>query len=298
MGTTARVKVWAEAAAVRDRALSDAFSALHIVDDEMSTYKPDSQISVLNRDGSSRWIRIGPRLTEVLGASIRFNRISSGAFDPSVLPLITLWGFRGGVPSLPEDSEIRGVLAATGLTNLELDSKKHQARFRKSGVSLDLGGIAKGYALDRAEMAAREAGAEAGIIDLGGNIVSFGEKAAGQIAIQHPLIPDEILGSILLRDRAVATSGGYEKYVTIAGRRYGHILDPRTGHPTRDVESVTVVAESGMTADALSTACFVLGPAACLELISRQDGAACVVAWIQGDTLAVESSPGLNLSNR
>jgi thiamine biosynthesis lipoprotein len=297
MGTTARVKVWADDEAVRDRAISDAFSALHIVDDEMSTYKPESQISVLNREGSSRWVQIGPGLAEVLGASIRFGRISNGAFDPTVLPLMVLWGFRGGVPRLPADSEIRGVLAVTGLTHLELDTERYRARLTKPGVSLDLGGIAKGYALDRAQTAAREAGAEAGIIDLGGNIVSFGEQAAGQIAIQHPLIPDGILGSIPLRERAIATSGGYEKYVTIDGRRYGHILDPRTGRPTRDVESVTVVAESGMTADALSTACFVLGPEACLELVSRQERTACVVAWIQADTLTVASSPGLYLSD-
>ena len=96
----------------------------------------------------------------------------------------------------------------------------------------------------------------------------------------------------------MATSGGYEKYVTIAGRRYGHILDPRTGRPSGDVESVTAVAGSGMTADALSTACFVLGPEACLELVSQQDGTACVVAWIRADALVVESSPKLYLSER
>jgi len=296
MGTTARVKVWAADSATCDLAVDAAFAALVTVDRDMSTYRSDSQLTRLNRDGAGGWVQVGEPLLEVLTASDRFSQLTNGAFDPTVFPLIHLWGFRDGPLRLPTDEEIERTLrVTTGIRHLVLDLENGRARFESQGVSIDLGGIAKGYALDIARIAALEAGAFAGLVDLGGNLISFGKLADGLVAIQHPMRSGEILGSFRLAGESVATSGGYENFVTIKGKKFGHIIDPRTGHPASGTESVTIVAAQGMAADALSTACFVMGPEACLGLISELENTECVLVWLEGDSLNVRVSEGLTL---
>ncbi len=295
MGTTARVKVWASDSAHCDLAINAAFEAFVAVDREMSTYRTDSELTRLNREGSRQWVPIGKSLMDVLSASIQFSRLTAGAFDPTVFPLVRLWGFRSHDPRLPTNEDIAEALKATGIRHLLLGTEGRRAKFRTQKVSLDLGGIAKGYALDIARDAAIEAGASAGLLDLGGNLFSFGESAQGLVAIQHPTRSGEVLGHIQLAEKAVATSGGYEKFVEIDGRRYGHIIDPRTGYPASDIKSVTVVADEGVAADALSTACFVLGTDACVDLVSDRERTECVVAWMEEDSLFVRVSEGLAL---
>jgi thiamine biosynthesis lipoprotein len=206
-----------------------------------------------------------------------------------------LWGFRSGTPRVPADDEISEILEVTGLSYLRLDPEGGRARFARSGVSIDLGGIAKGYALDRGKMAARSAGATAGLFDLGGNLIVFGDQAGGEVGIQHPLDREKVVARISLRDRSVATSGGYEKYVTIDGTRYSHIIDPRTGHPADALASVTVVAEEGTAADALATACVVLGRDACFRLIRKRDQTEVAIVRFEGESLQIEVSEGLAL---
>ena len=295
MGTTARVKVWAPDSLTCLRSIDAVFAAFDSVDREMSTYRADSQLSVLNREGGSRWVALGEPLRYVLAASIEFHEFSDGAFDPTIFPLMRLWGSRSGTPRIPADDEISEILKVTGLRHLRLDPERGRARFAKSGVSIDLGGIAKGYALDRGKMAARRAGAAAGLLNLGGNLIVFGDQAGGQVGIQHPLDREKIVARISLRDRSVATSGGYENYFTIGGARYSHIIDPRTGHPADALASVTVVAEEGTAADALATACVVLGREACFRLIRERDQTEVAIVWFEGESLRIDVSEGLTL---
>jgi thiamine biosynthesis lipoprotein len=293
MGTPSRVKVWASDSARCDLAIDAAFEALVAVDRDMSTYREDSQLSRLNREGSRHWVRLGDPLMEVLTLSTQFSLLTDRAFDPTVFPLVRLWGFRGGTPQFPTSEELAETLRTTGIRHLVLDPEEGRARFKSQNVSIDLGGIAKGYALDRARVAAIEAGASAGLMDLGGNLLSFGASARGLVAVQDPTRSNKILGHVELSDGAVATSGGYEKYVVIDGRRFGHIIDPRTGYPASGVESVTIVADEGVAADALSTACFVLEADACVDLVSGREHTECLVVWTEGDSLYVRTSDGL-----
>ena len=295
MGTTARVQVWAPDSLTCQQSIDSVFAAFHRVDRTMSTYRSDSHLSVLNRDGHRGWVSIGPDLTEVLVQARAFSSLSSGAFDPTVLPLMTLWGFRGGEPRLPDQSEIKSTLESVGLFLLQLDRSSRRARFSRPGVSVDLGGIAKGYALDLGKRAAVAAGARSGLLDLGGNLLVFGKGASGEVGIQDPRSESRIVGRLLLEDQSVSTSGGYERSVTIEGKRYSHILDPRTGRPTDQVASATVVARDGATADALSTACAVSGTRACLEWVEGLQGVEAVMVWYDEGGIRMASSSGLTV---
>jgi thiamine biosynthesis lipoprotein len=197
---------------------------------------------------------------------------SQGAFDPTILPLVRLWGFRDGPVALPDSA----ALAVTRLTVdhhlLELDLATGRARLLEPGMAVDLGGIAKGYALDIAAEAMRKTGATGGVIDLGGNILAFGRGPHRKVGIVNPTQQDRLLTAVALADASVATSGQYERYLTIQGRIYGHILDPRTGWPVPQGVSATVVTEKAVLADALATAAVVLGIDRGLALLERTPG--------------------------
>lgn len=295
MGTTARVTVWAPDASVCETAIDSVFAVFHRVDREMSTYRPESGLSLLNRDGAEQAVVLPTSILDVLTASFRFHEMSNGAFDPTVLPLMVLWGFRGGEPRLPDATQLEAVLRCVGLSQVVVDRARGTASFGRDGVSLDLGGIAKGYALDVARRVAKEAGADAGQFDLGGNLLVFGAAARGEVGIQDPRHRDRLAGRVVLDDVSVATSGGYERYVTIEGRNYSHIIDPRTGYPVDRVASATIVSYDAMAADALSTACAVMGRAACLDLVDRLEGVEGVVVWYEADTMRMASSKGIEV---
>ena len=295
MGTTARVKVWAPDSLTCRQSIDAVYAAFDRVDQEMSTYREDSGLSILNRDGDSRWVDPGRSTMEVLAASVTLHRLSGGAFDPTVFPLMRLWGFRGGKLRVPSEEQIAEILDVTGLSLLQLDSESGRAKFVKAGVAVDLGGIAKGYALDQGKAAALTVGATAGLFDLGGNLIVFGDQAGGPVGIQDPRDPEKIVARIDLRNRSVATSGGYENFVTIDGIRYSHIIDPRTGYPAEGVAGVAVVAENGMLADALATACAVQGREACIRMIESRDDTEVLIIWFEDEAVQMEASEGLRL---
>ena len=294
MGTTACVRVWAADDTTADRAIDMAFDALTLVDRVMSIYKPNSEISKLNRTCPQTWTKTDPLLYDVLQHAIHIAQQTEGAFDPTVLPLMLLWGFYGEkTPQLPSPEAILNILPHIGYQHLNLHPHLPEIRFDTSGIQLDLGGIAKGYALDLAAKQLREANIQTAFLDIGGNLLLFGNTHKQTIGIQHPLHKDQLLGSIAIQNASVATSGGYEKFIDIHGQRYGHILDPRTGYPVSSLLCVTIVAPTATQADALSTALFVLGPQkaiAFLQANSQIDG---VLVWQNNNQLYAHISPNL-----
>ncbi|MCZ6635657.1 MAG: FAD:protein FMN transferase [bacterium] len=294
MGTTATVQVWGHDSTFCERALDAAFAELADVDHVMSTYKPDSQISRLNREGATDWVKIDPRFYQVLQSATYYSDLTEGAFDITLLPLMRLWGFRDGIPQIPHSDVLQATLRNVGSHHIYLHPNMPQVRFNQANLQLDLGGIAKGYALDRAAGRLKALGATAGVLNLGGNFLTFGTRPETVVGIQHPKISDQLLGTFEIEHGSVATSGGYEKYVTINGKSYGHILDPRTGTPAKGLISATVVAPTGTAADALATALFVLGPQKGAHLLKTLDYTEGILAWDGEDgTLQVYISPGL-----
>jgi len=259
MGTLATVRSWSPAGQANDAAVAAAFSGFDLVDSLMSTWREDSALMALNRAPAGQWVVVGHDVTLVLGRALEAAAMSGGAFDPTVLPLVRLWGFRSPRVSVPDSQAIRDCLAKVDYRNVEVDSVGLRARFLAPGMAIDLGGIAKGYALDLAASRMKAAGAVGGYLDLGGNILVFGQQPGQQVGIVDPANPDEILASLPLAAGAVATSGQYERFLVLDGVSYGHIIDPRTGWPVTPGYSVTVLADRAILADALATAAVVLG---------------------------------------
>lgn len=267
MGTLATVQVWADDEATAAAATDSAFLVLTAVDSLLSTWNGNSALSRLNAAPAGSWVTVGAEACHVLRAARDIAGRTGGAFDPTVLPLVRLWGFRDGDPAQPDSLDLAAVLAAVNWEALEVGAER--ARLRRPGMAVDLGGIAKGHALDRAAQAMVRAGAAGGVLDLGGNLLVFGRGPAEDVGVVAPDDPDALAFTVPLDRGAVATSGQYERFATIAGRTYGHILDPRSGRPVQPGISATVVAPNAMWADALATAVVVMGRRAGLALLEE-----------------------------
>jgi thiamine biosynthesis lipoprotein len=253
------------------------FSRLSEIERMMSANLADSEVSRINRAAGIAPVPISPELFTVLERALYFAEASGGAFDPTVGPLVSLWGIGGDNPKVPGKEEIEAALALVNWKELELSGGSGQAMafLKRRGMALDLGAIAKGFAADELVKILREAGTKSAIIDLGGNIYVYGTRprtrsflsGAGKttkwrIGIQNPLDDrGAYTGYLQLNEASVVTSGIYERFFTENGKRYHHILDTRTGFPVENgLLAVTITAPSSMDADALSTAVFALGP--------------------------------------
>jgi len=263
MGTMAELKLYGEpdAAGRAADAIHEEFSA---VEQTCSTFAPDSELSRLNREAGQAPFRCSERLWPVLVEARRFHEFSHGAFDITARPLMELWGFYRKRGELPSDAEVTAVRAHIGLDRVVFDEAARTVLFLDPEIRLDLGGIAKGYAVERAVAIALAHGIRAGIINLGGNIACLPDPPPGRdhyrIGVRHPRKTGEFCGTVNLPGGyAMATSGDYEKYVVIAGRRFTHIMDPATGRPVEKMAAVTVATPSATASDALSTAIFVGG---------------------------------------
>lgn len=250
-----------------------ARATLKELETELSIFNPASQVSRLNKAAGGNAVPVSAMTFEVLQLSHRYARISEGRFDPTVLPLMQLWGFHGGKcpDHIPGADQVELVRRVTGYDRL-IFGPGQSVRLAGAGMQVDLGGIAKGYAVDVCSRRLREAGASDVLINLGGNMLCHGQAAPGRpwtIGIRNPFRTDEILGRFALPDgMAVATSGNYERFVEIDGKRHAHILDPRTGSPVCGMAGVTVISPSAAEADAVSTALFVAGPGDAAEILA------------------------------
>ncbi|HNQ22603.1 MAG TPA: FAD:protein FMN transferase [Phycisphaerae bacterium] len=260
MGTFAEITAVAPDEAVAEAAVEAAYGRLNRVNDLMSTYRPDSEISRVNQLAPGQSLAISPETFHVLERAQAFAEATGGAFDVTCRPLLLCWREASEAGRLPTPEQLDAARARVGWQKLTLAADGRSASPAVAGVQVDLGAIAKGYALDLATEALREAGAVAGLVNVGGDVRGFGSRADGepwQIGIRHPF-RQALFGRIRLVDRAVATSGIQQRFFEVDGRRYSHIVDPRTGRPAEQAPSVTVVAPDGLTADAWATAFSVL----------------------------------------
>jgi thiamine biosynthesis lipoprotein len=268
MGTIARVTL----SEPRDEAFEAAFAALRRVDAAMSLFKPESALVRVNLHAARHAEAVDDELYECLARARALSEITDGAFDPTILPLLRSWGAYRDLVHLPP-----GRVDAVGWGGLRLDPAAHTVRFAREGMAVDLGGIAKGYALDRARAALLAVGARRGIVDLGGNLALLGDGPDGgwRIAVRDPAAPEGSVGTVVLdRDVAVSTSGNYARDFAAEGwRTPSHIFDPRTGRPVRPGLAVTVWTRDAADGDALSTALLVIGPAGAEEVLARVPGA-------------------------
>ena len=267
MGTLVEIKAFGSDQALLEQTITAAFAEMTRLEELFSSHKPQSEISRLS--AASGPFAVSPETLDLLKLGQRIARESDGAFDMTLGALKKLWAIESDQPQIPSAEQIDIALQGIGPDALTFAGNRVSKRL--PALQVDLGGIAKGYAVDRALAILRRSGIDAASVNAGGDIALFGERQGRpwRIGIQHPRQAGELLTVIELHDQAVVTSGDYERFFERDGVRYHHIFDPRTGQPARLCQSVTVIAADAASADALATAAFVLGPVAGLQLLER-----------------------------
>jgi thiamine biosynthesis lipoprotein ApbE len=264
----------------------------------MSAYKQDSEISEINRQAGKNAVSVSPQTFFVVKSAIHYSEISDGAFDITILPLVRSWGFFRKQGRIPPQEEINQNRALVNYKLIKLDSENNRIKLLKDGMMLDLGGIAKGYAVDQAIEKLRAAKLKNALVNLSGNMYAMGhpkDKDAWRIGIRHPREKESLLGFLKLQEEAISTSGDYEKFFIHDGKKYSHIINPHTGYPVSGIASVTIIAKTAMEADALSTAVFVLGAEKGLQLIEAIDGVEGIIVKVdENEKLSFVMSEGFS----
>jgi FAD:protein FMN transferase len=260
MGTLVEITVYEKDNDLGQLAIQNAFNEIQRMESLMSTHISNSEISKINQSAGLRPTPVSPEVLEVINRAIYWAEETQGALDVSIGPIHELWKFDDDHPTLPDKHALEQELPKVDYKKIQL---KNQTVFlTKKGMRLHLGAIAKGYAVDQAIKVLRESNIHHALINAGGDLKVIGrrpDQTEWKIGLQHPRKPESILASFSLTEKAVATSGDYQKYFDYKETRYHHILNPKTGYPATGVISATVVTSTVMDADALSTALFVMG---------------------------------------
>jgi thiamine biosynthesis lipoprotein len=281
-------------------AIEKAFTEIGRVEALLSRFDPKSEISQINVHSGIQPVKVSMETIRLIEQAIVFSRLTGGAFDITIYPLLEIWGMGQGssLQHIPTTGQIREILKRVGYQYIEISRQQQTVFLRQPAMSLDLGAIAKGYAVDRAVAILRHEGIQHALVNAGGDVYAMGNKNKAKkwrVAIQHPRKENTFLATLQLSNEAAATSGDYQQYIEIDGKRYSHIVNPSTGLPVEDSPcSVTVLAQDCTTSDALATALFVLGPHRGIDLINqRKDTEAIVVICKQKDNLDIIVSQGL-----
>ena len=279
MGTFSRVVVIAPSERTANACIQAALDVQRRIEALMSYHLEDSELNKVNRHGAQGPLPVNPMTFEVLQRAVDFSRLTDGAFDVTVGPLVDLWRQAGEANTLPTEEALAEARRKVGFDKLILDDREMTVAFAVEGMRIDVGGIAKGYAVDKSVEAMRKRGALGGMVDLGGNIRCFGQAPQGQehwrIGLQDPNVAPDELGTkkpllvLTITDQSVATSGDYRRFTKVRGEKQSHVLDAHTGRGAARLTSVTIIAPDATSADALSTAVNVLGSEAGMALIER-----------------------------
>lgn len=299
MGTVVQIKVSIDnkiGEARAKEAVNKAFEEIKRVEDVFSVYKDTSEISRINRLKKNEKARISDEVFNLIKKSIEFSKKTEGAFDITVKPLVDLWSRAKKNNKLPGEDEIKQALERTGREKICLDDAGRAISFKKDGMALDLGGVAKGYATDRAIGILKQNGIKDAIVNSGGDMYCMGRKSKTElwkVGAQDPRHKNKIFLEIKLEDMAIDTSGDYERYFILNGKRLSHIIDPRTGYPIGDdVVSSSVIAPDSTTADMLATSLSILGNKA-LAIAGSIKGIDAIIVFKRNDKFIVKMTDGI-----
>ena len=290
MGTAIRVELWADRASEGEAAIDAVMAEMHRIDHAMSPHKPRSELSIINRDAATRAVPISAEMVRLIQRAHHFSELSGGAFDITYASVGHLYDYREHVR--PSEAAIIRAREAIGHRHLMLDAKAKTIRFARAGVRIDLGGFAKGHAVDNSVAILKAHGVAHAVVSAGGDSRVIGDRRGRPwtIAIRDPRREREVVAVLPLEDCSISTSGDYERFFEQDGVRFHHLLDPRTGKSPSSVQSVTILAADGLTSEGLSKAVFVLGAQRGLELIATQTDVDAVIVDAAG---ALHFSSGL-----
>lgn len=285
MGTRIVVELWATDRAQGSAAIEAVLAEMRRVDQAMSTYKPTSELSIVNARAAQEPIKISQELFDLLSTSLEYSRITDGAFDVTYASVGYMYDFRKHVR--PDEKQIAAALPGINYRHVELDRKNRTVHFARPGVRVDLGGIGKGHAVDRGVAVLQARGIDHALVTAGGDSRIIGDRFGKPwvVGIRHPDRKDEVIARIPLEDAALSTSGDYERYFDENGVRYHHIIDPKTGHSASKVRSATIIGPTATRTDGLSKTAFVLGPEQAIEIYNRLEDIDAVLVTPEGKVL-------------
>ena len=274
----------------KDSVQGNLFSDLAIaevkrIENLISDWIPTSQISKVNQNAGISPIKVDKEVFDLVERATKISKLTSGAFDISYASMDRIWKFDGSMKEMPTPEEIRKSVEKVGYQNIILNSKDTTIFLKNKGMKLGLGGIGQGYIADKIKVLLQEKGCNSGLVNVSGDINTWGKQPNGNlwtVGIVNPMNKNKVFATFPLDDSAVETSGSYEKYVTFNGKRYSHIIDPRTGYPATGIISVSVFAKQTELADALATGIFVMGVEVGLDLVNQLKGIGCIIVDDKG----------------
>ena len=295
MGTAIRVELWSDDRTAGVLAIDAVMEEMHRIDHAMSPFKPASELSRINRDAAAAAVPVSDEMFRLLERALEFSELSDGAFDITYASAGHLYDYRKGVK--PTDEALAQACAAIGWRHLILDHAARTVRFARAGMRIDLGGFAKGHAVDNGAAILARRGIGHAIVTAGGDSRVVGDRRGRpwSIGVRHPRRAGEVVALLPLEDVAISTSGDYERYFEADGVRCHHVIDPRTGKSPSHLHSVTILAADGLTTEALSKSLFVMGLQKGMRLIESQPGVDAVVVDAEG---VLHYSSGLLAASR
>jgi thiamine biosynthesis lipoprotein len=291
MGTDVTITVVAQSSHTGEAAIDAGMAELRRLDAMMSLYKDNSEITTVNFAAGKNPVRVSPEMIEVVERAATVSKLSGGVFDVTVGPLVVLWQMRLKEGKVPTDAEIARVRPLVNYRNIIIDKKASTIFLKNSGMIMDFGGM-KGYTADRVADILKKRGINDAIIAVAGDIWVLGHREDGQpwwIGVQHPREHDKTLTVLDLSDKYISTSGDYERFVIREKKRYHHIIDPRTGKPSKGVISATLIGDKGSFIDPLTKVPFILGPVEGMKIVKKVGAEAIIV----DDTGKVYTTDGI-----
>lgn len=246
----------------------------------ISSWDVNSQTSLINRQAGIQPVKVDKELLELIERAIKISELSSGAFDISYASMDRIWQYDGSMTKLPSKAAIDASVSKVGYQNILLDKINFTVFLKEKGMKIGFGAIGKGYAADQAKKLLVDKGVKAGIINASGDLKTWGKQPNGDswmVAITNPLNKTKAFAWLPVINSAVVTSGNYEKFILIDDVRYSHIIDPRTGYPSKGVVSASIFSQSAELADALATAVFVMGVEVGLDFVNQLNGVECIL---------------------
>ncbi|MDR6301502.1 thiamine biosynthesis lipoprotein [Mesonia maritima] len=286
MGCKFDITVVAENKNLGDEYIDTAVAEIQRIEKLISSWNPDSQTSAINKNAGKQAVKVDRELFNLIQRAIQISKLTDGAFDISYASMDKIWKFDGSMQKMPSEEEIKASVSSVGFQNIELNAENSTVFLKKEGMKIGFGAIGKGYAADSAKDLLISKGVKAGIINASGDMNTWGTQISGEswkIAITNPMDKNKAFALLPIQEGAVVTSGNYEKYVEFNGKRYTHIIDPRTGYPSSGIISATVFAPKAELADALATSIFVMGKEVSLNRINQLPKIECIIIDDQGN---------------
>lgn len=288
MGSRFEITIVAKDADLGKQYIEIATAEISRIERLISSWDPNSQTSEINRQAGKKAVKVDSELFQLIERSIGISKLTDGAFDISYASMDKVWNFDGSMKKLPSEEQIAASVAKVGYQNILLDKKKNTVFLKQEGMKIGFGAIGKGYAADKAKALLISKGVSSGIINASGDMNTWGEQPNGtswKVAITNPMDKNKVFALLPIKNGAVVTSGNYEKRVSLNGKQYSHIIDPRTGYPSEGIVSVTVFAPKAELADALATSVFVMGKTAGMDRINQLPEIECIIVENNGNII-------------